>query len=318
MKKEEIRLILNKYGASKEAFFFAISYDLSTYYIKTLDTLPKEIKYSMNNEPSINTSTKEAIVKTPISFNKYKQKFDILQEHIKNGDTYLANLTFKTKIQTKSNLNEIYEKAQAKHKIKFFDKFVCFSPESFCDIKENQIYTFPIKGTIDASINNARNILLNNIKEKAEHTMVVDLLRNDLSIIASNVSVEHFRYIDVINAGDKTLLHTSSQISGELTKNWNEKIGDILTSILPAGSVTGCPKKSTITILKKLENYNRSFYTGIFGVYDNDSLSSAVMIRFIEEDKNKELVFKSGGGITCDSNALNEYQELIDKIYLSF
>ena len=318
MKKEEIRLILNQYGASKKAFFFVISYDLSKYYIKTLDTLPQDIKYSMNNEPLLQSSKKENIIKYPISFQKYKQKFDVLQEYIKNGDSYLANLTFQTKIKTKQNLNEIYKKAQAKHKIKFFDKFVCFSPESFCEIKENKIYTFPIKGTIDASVNNAKNILLDNIKEKAEHTMVVDLLRNDLSIIASNVSVDDFRYTDIINAGDKKLLHTSSQISGHLTENWNEKIGDILTSILPAGSVTGCPKKSTINILKKIEDYNRYFYTGIFGVYENNTLNSAVMIRFIEQDKNKELVFKSGGGITCDSNALIEYQELIDKIYLSF
>ena len=318
MKKEEIRLILNQYGASQKAFFFAISYDFSKFYINTLDTLPKEIKYSMNNTSSIESLNKEDIIKYPISFEEYKERFDILQEYIKNGDTYLANLTFQTKIKTKFNLNDIYEKAQAKHKLKFFDKFVCFSPETFCEIKENKIYTFPIKGTIDASVANAENILLDNIKEKAEHTMVVDLLRNDLSIIASNVSVEHFRYTDIINAGDKKLLHTCSKISGNLTKNWNEKIGDILTSILPAGSVTGCPKKSTINILKELENYNRDFYTGIFGVYENDSLNSAVMIRFIEENKNKEVVFKSGGGITCDSDSFIEYQELLDKIYLAF
>ena len=98
----------------------------------------------------------------------------------------------------------------------------------------------------------------------------------------------------------------------------NEKIGDILTSILPAGSITGTPKKKTVEILKKIENYDRGFYTGIFGVFDGINLDSSVMIRFIQQEQNGELFYKSGGGITCDSNVNLEYQELIDKIYLPF
>ncbi len=146
--------------------------------------------------------------------------------------------------------------------------------------------------------------------------MVVDLLRNDLGIVAKKVKVDKFRYIDKINAGDKELLQVSSKISGHLEKNWNEKIGDIITSLLPAGSITGTPKKKTVEILNKIEKYDRGFYTGIFGVYDGKSLDSAVMIRFIEKNLNGELVYKSGGGITCDSSSKNEYQELLDKIYI--
>jgi para-aminobenzoate synthetase component I len=175
-----------------------------------------------------------------------------------------------------------------------------------------------MKGTIDASIVNAQARILGDIKEMAEHTMVVDLLRNDLGIVGSKVRVEKFRYVEKINAGNKKLFQVSSKISANLQNNWHENIGDILTSLLPAGSITGTPKKKTIEILNKVEEYDRGFYTGIFGVFDGVNLDSSVMIRFIEKDKNAELFYKSGGGITCDSNVELEYQELLDKIYLPF
>jgi para-aminobenzoate synthetase component 1 len=152
----------------------------------------------------------------------------------------------------------------------------------------------------------------------AEHTMVVDLLRNDLSINASHVRVDDFRFVDTINAGDKKLLQVSSKISGNLSENWNEKLGDILTSMLPAGSITGTPKKKTIEIINDIEGYNRGYYTGICGIYDGKKLDSYVLIRFIEEDKNGNKFYKSGGGITCDSDANKEYQEMLDKVYLPF
>ena len=137
-----------------------------------------------------------------------------------------------------------------------------------------------------------------------------------MGIVSSKVRVNKFRFCEKINAGDKKLLQVSSKISAHLEENWNERIGDILTSILPAGSITGTPKKSTVEILDNIEKYERGFYTGIFGVYDGVNLDSSVMIRFIEKNQNGETFYKSGGGITCDSNASLEYQELIDKIYL--
>ena len=90
-----------------------------------------------------------------------------------------------------------------------------------------------------------------------------------------------------------------------------------MNNLTPAGSVTGTPKKSTVDIINNIENYDRGFYTGVFGIFDGKDLRSGVMIRFIEEE-NDALVYKSGGGITLDSNAKSEYEELIDKIYLPF
>jgi para-aminobenzoate synthetase component 1 len=324
LSKDLIKEKLNKFGSSKEPFLFVLSYDLSKFYIQKLSLLPNSIKFELNKKENSNNSIKSnqtKIEKFPMLFCEYKKKFDLLQEEIKNGNTYLCNLTAKSEIKTSITLDEIYEKVEAKFKLRFKnqeDNFVCFSPERFVEIKENKIFTYPMKGTIDASIPNAQSIILSDKKELAEHTMVVDLLRNDLGIIASNVKVNKFRYIEEINAGDKKLLQVSSTISANLQQNWNEKIGNILTSLLPAGSITGTPKKKTVEILEKLEDYNRDFYTGIFGVFDGENLDSSVMIRFIEENEKGDKFYKSGGGITCDSNILNEYQELIDKIYLPF
>ncbi len=314
----KLRNILNKYGSLREPFLFIISYDLSKFYVKPIKELPLNIKYEINEKVSSKFTKKQKIKKHPISYKEYKKRFDFIQENIKAGNSYLLNLTTTTQIQTEYSLDEIYEKAKAKFKLKFFDNFVCFSPEKFIEIKKNKIYTYPMKGTIDASIPNAQAKILGDVKEMAEHTMVVDLLRNDLGIVSKNVRVNKFRYIDKINAGDKRLLQVSSKISGYLDKNWHENIGTILTSLLPAGSITGAPKKRTVKILDSIEGYNRDFYTGVFGVYDGESLNSCVMIRFIEKNKNGKIYYKSGGGITCDSNATLEYQELIDKIYLPF
>jgi para-aminobenzoate synthetase component 1 len=311
---------LNKLGSIKEPFLFVISYDLKDFYVEKLSELPKDIRYKLNSKHTSKIKHKTKLSKEPISFSIYKEKFDFLQEQIKMGNTYLLNLTAKTKVKTDYSLDEIYESVHSKFKLRFKkndSNFVCFSPERFIEIKKNKIYTHPMKGTIDSSIPNAQAKILGDIKEMAEHTMVVDLLRNDLSIVASKVRVDKFRYIDKINAGDKKLLQVSSKISGHLEEDWHKKIGTILTSLLPAGSITGTPKKKTIELLEETEDYDRDFYTGVFGVYDGKSLDSSVMIRFIEEEDD-ELYYKSGGGITCDSKVELEYEELQDKIYLPF
>ena len=321
MSKELIKEKLNKFGSDKEQFLFILSYDLSKFYIQKLSTLPKNMKFQIDSQVNVELKRKIVLEKFPITFDEYKKKFDFLQEEIKKGNSYLCNLTAKTKIKTSFGLDEIYENVHAKFKLRFQNKndnFVCFSPERFIEIKDNKIFTYPMKGTIDNSIPNAQDLILNDKKEMAEHTMVVDLLRNDLGIVGSKVRVDMFRYVEKINAGNKKLFQVSSKISANLQNNWHENIGDILTSLLPAGSITGTPKKKTIEILNKVEDYDRGFYTGIFGFFDGENLDSSVMIRFIEIDKKGELFYKSGGGITCDSNVELEYQELLDKIYLPF
>ena len=277
-----------------------------------LDKLPYNIKFSIN-KPRIAVKKIDLKIKKPNYFD-YKKKFNQVILNIKKGNTYLLNLTTQTKILNKINLKEIYHNSNAKYKLFYKDKFVSFSPESFIKIIDDKIYTYPMKGTIKATLNSKKK-LLNNKKELAEHTMIVDLLRNDLNIISKNVKVTKFRYIDKIKTSKNFIYQTSSEIVGELDKSWRENFLDMLLSILPAGSISGTPKKSTINIINQIEGYNRDYFSGIWGVYDGKNFDSAVIIRYIQKDKNG-FYYKSGGGITIDSIAKKEYNELIEKIYI--
>jgi len=309
---------MNSLGRDRVPFLFIISYDKSQIFIQKLHELDSDIYYKLNQKRNYK---KEPIDKTfflkksPISFDRYKEAIYKVKEHIKAGDTYLLNLTFQTPIDTDLSMLEIFKYSQANYKLYFKDTFVCFSPERFIKIESNTISTYPMKGTIDANIDNAKEKILQDTKEMAEHTMIVDLMRNDLGIVANSVRVEKFRYIDKIKAGEKELYQVSSHIEAKVDKLWHQHIGDILDSITPAGSITGTPKRKTIEIIESIEDYDRDFYTGIFGIYDGNSLDSSVMIRFIDKQQNS-LYYKSGGGITLDSSTQSEYQELIDKIYL--
>ena len=306
---------LNFYGEKKEPFFFIINYDKSEYEVIPLNQLPKNIKYNITeNKKTLNHN--QILEKNHMNFDEYNNKFIQLKNEIINGNTYLANLTSKTDIKTSLSLDNIYEIANAKFKLNYRDKFVCFSPERFCEIKKNKIYTYPMKGTINAKIKNAKQIILEDKKELAEHTMIVDLLRNDLSIVSKKVKVEKFRYCENIQAGDKELIQVSSKISGELENHWEKRIGNIICSLLPAGSITGTPKRKTIQILKEIENYDRGYFTGVFGIYNGTTLDSSVIIRYIEKNSNNSLIYKSGGGITSDSDVYKEYQEMCDKVYI--
>ena len=172
-----------------------------------------------------------------------------------------------------------------------------------------------MKGTIDASIPSAAQLLMNDPKEAAEHATIVDLIRNDLSMVANQVSVSRYRYIDTLQTNQGAILQTSSEIQGILPENYPEHLGEIIFRLLPAGSITGAPKKKTMQIIREAETYDRGFYTGIMGYSDGINLDSAVMIRFVEQEGEK-MYFKSGGGITCQSDAESEYNEMKQKIYV--
>ena len=305
---------LNKYGTQRKPIFFAIDFESKKYFLEDEKTFFKLENFQNYKIKSFTSSfqIKEEIF---VDFNTYKKSLQKVKDEIKKGNTYLLNLTFETKLIGSINLEEIFYNSNAPFKLYIKDKFVCFSPERFVKIKNNQISTYPMKGTIDANIKSAKEKILANAKEMSEHVMAVDLLRNDLGMVAKNINVEKFRYIDKINAGEKELLQVSSKITGDLNENWQNSLGNIISYMLPAGSITGTPKNKTVSIIKKIENYNRGFFTGIFGYFDGENFDSAVMIRFIEK-QGKKYVFKSGGGITCDSNEVLEYQEMKDKVYV--
>lgn len=306
---------LNKFGKQRVPFLFFCDFEAKRVEAFPLESLESEdIEYEINQTYTYKNHT-HFLNPLPTSFVSYKKKFDKIIEKIKAGETYILNLTQATAIAPTKTLHEMFHLANASYKLRFKDKFLCFSPEQFVQIQENHIHTFPMKGTINANVANASKKILANQKELAEHIMVVDLLRNDLSIVAKEVKVEQFRYITEIAAGEKKLLQVSSHISGNIGEHWHENIGTILKKLLPAGSISGAPKKSTLSIINDVEAYERGFFTGVFGVYDGEKFDSGVMIRYIEKT-DKGFVYKSGGGITLDSDAHSEYQELLDKIYL--
>jgi para-aminobenzoate synthetase component 1 len=311
---------MNSYGKDEIPFLFIIDFEMKSPLIFKLDNIDqKELLFNINGFKNYNHNSelhKDIIFnKRPISFDDYRIAFVKVMENINAGNTYLLNLTFPTHIATNLTLKEIFLHSTARYKLLYQDKFVVFSPEIFLQIDNNKISSNPMKGTIDAGIPNAKDKILADEKELAEHNTIVDLIRNDLNMVADNVHVEKFRYSEKIKTNIKDLLQVSSKIIGNLDDLYKSRIGDIIFELLPAGSVSGAPKKKTLEIINEVENYNRGFYTGIFGYFDGKYLDSGVMIRFIEQT-DEGLIFKSGGGITSMSNAEQEYQELIDKVYV--
>ncbi len=316
--KEEISKQMNALGKEGKAFVFLIDFDgnnAELFSAKENDKLLWQTPEHSNFSP---VEEKVQLTKwemNPISFENYKKGFRLVQNHIHNGDTYLLNFTQPTNISTNLNLNQIFNSCSARYKILLKDKFVCFSPEKFVRINDGQIASFPMKGTMDASIENSEELILTDSKELAEHNTIVDLIRNDLSLVATNVEVEKFRYLERIKTNNRDLWQVSSKITGTLPNNYCENIGDIIFTMLPAGSICGAPKKKTVEIIKAAENYDRGYYTGVFGYFDGRNLDSCVLIRYIE-NQNGQLVYKSGGGITFMSDAKKEYEELLKKVYL--
>ena len=297
----------------------------------------------------------------PPFYEDYERSFNIVKSNIMAGNSYLTNLTCRVPVSCNLSVEEIFHRAKGKYKLLLRRKktqaedkdylkeepqnkahlkeenieenltpFVCFSPETFVRIKGGRIYSYPMKGTLDASLPNAEKLLMEDQKEAAEHATIVDLIRNDLSRVAEDVRVDKYRYIDVLHTNKGNILQTSSEISGRLPEDYPHHLGEILDAQLPAGSITGAPKDKTMQIIQEAEGYDRGFYTGIMGIYDQGELNSAVMIRFIEEEEVfpsktenrmnyeaiRKLYFKAGGGITSKSDCRKEYEEVIQKIYL--
>jgi para-aminobenzoate synthetase component I len=311
---------MNEMGSAGEPFFFIFDFEMRIPEVIPLSSLNRnEVMYDFEgytNAPVSRDFNKELYFwKSPVSFSEYSSAFSRVMLNLIQGNSYLVNLTFSTRIETNLGLYEIFKFSKAKYKLWFKDKFVCFSPETFVKISEGKIFSFPMKGTIDASLPDAESLILQNKKETAEHNTIVDLIRNDLSMVSSEVKVELFRYIDRIKTAQGDLLQVSSRISGKLPGHYESGIGSTIGKLLPAGSVTGAPKEKTVEIINSVENFRRGYYTGIAGIFTGKELISCVLIRFIEQT-DYGMFYKSGGGITIHSKAEEEYDELIRKVYV--
>ena len=301
-------------------FVFFTSYNQEKTFLTTLEMMDQSLlRVSFPGLPEVESRHIGAgrfdFRKYPISFRKFSSAYELVVRNIREGNSFLTNLTFETPIETSMSIQNIYWNSQAKYKLLFQDEFVVFSPETFVKISDGKIFSHPMKGTIEASLPNAEEVILTNGKEQAEHATIVDLIRNDLSRYAKKVTVSKYRYIEQLNTNQKSLLQVSSEIMGTLPGNYEKILGDIIFSMLPAGSICGAPKPQTLKIIHEAEEHCRNFYTGICGYFDGKDFDSFVMIRYIEQRDDK-MYFKSGGGITSRSDPRTEYQEMIDKVYV--
>lgn len=329
---------LDRLSQQKVPFFFIIDFLMDNVLIYTKKDLNQR-KILIDFPDFKNTENKVFEKKEihwkafPQSKEDYKKGFQIVQEHLRRGDSYLVNYTCETPIETNLSLEEIFYLSKAKYKVLVPDQFTFFSPETFVEIRNQEIFTHPMKGTIDAAKPNAVEELKNSVKEKAEHYTVVDLLRNDLSMVADGVKLDEFQRIDFLKTRNKNLYAMSSEISGKVKPQFQNKIGSLMKTLLPAGSILGAPKTKTLEVILEAETHKRDFYTGISGYFDGENMDSCVMIRFVENKnfveisgeksaenlskvKSQKLSFKSGGGITHLSKLADEYQEMKNKIYV--
>lgn len=310
---------VSAFAASGQPFFFLVDFEMKKpVLVKLADAAGEGIFYSFHGKGNTNLSGSNhppTLQSIPPDEAMFRTRFETVQSAIRNGDSYLLNLTFRTTIQTTQSLAEIFSIASAPYKLLFKNEFVVFSPEPFVRISNNTISTFPMKGTIDALVDRAAERLLSNEKETWEHNTIVDLMRNDLAMVAKDIRISKYRYIEKIKSHRGELLQTSSEITGTLDKNWRRQLGNNLISLLPAGSISGAPKQKTVEIITQTEAGPRGYYTGVFGIFDGHQLDSAVAIRFIEQDDNR-MYYRSGAGITANSELAAEYKETLQKIYV--
>ena len=255
----------------------------------------------------------------------YLQAINDIKNHIANGDFFLANLTRKfygnftkelNQLQNFQLFKELTQLSPASYSsfINYKQKYIISSsPELFLQAENNIIYSRPIKGTIRRGNNHQEDIankkyLKNSSKERAENLMIVDLMRNDFAQFCQPLSVKVAKLFTVDSY--KMIHHLSSQIEGVIDKN--RGVFTALKSCFPAGSMTGAPKIKVIATLKNYENIERGIYSGAIGMVAKDKLNLAVVIRTLITH-GPQFEFQVGGGITFDSNAAMELQEIYIK-----
>ena len=271
----------------------------------------KEINYT--NEKKQKTYTKFQI---NLSLNNYTKIFEKFKKKIKSGDTYQIKICTKYKNKSIIDPLDLFSKlcktnlAPESFFIKDNDySIISCSPENLIDRKGDFISTKPIAGTLkkNKKLNKSKALkyFRKNIKETKEHNMIVDMERNDLSRICvpGTVKIKKEKKIEEY----KDLFHYVTLIAGRLRKNI--KIIDIIKSMMPGGSVIGCPKISTLNLLNNQERENRNIYTGSFGfIKFNGDMRFNIIIRSLLYYKSISEI-SVASGVVVDSKAKNEFNE---------
>ncbi|MBK6590484.1 MAG: aminodeoxychorismate synthase component I [Acidobacteria bacterium] len=251
-----------------------------------------------------------------------------IKERIRSGDTYQTNLTQQLTIELPPDRTPatIFSRLRRGHPAPFAafirrddSTVISASPERFFSIRGNRITTSPIKGTrkrgeTEAEDQALKRDLLSSEKDRAENTMIVDLLRNDLGRVCEYGSVEVEKLCELEE--HPSLFHLVSTVGGDLRPE--TKTSDILRAVFPCGSITGAPKISTMKMIAELEPSKRGLSMGAIGYSIPDGfelepamdLSVAIRTMVI---RDQTATFNVGGGIVIDSDPESEYEETLTK-----
>lgn len=288
-----------------------LRYDLSKPCDKPLmyfEAFEKEDKYI----PSKPSNPIGIITKPKITKEEYFKSVKYIKEQILNGITYEVNYTYPSSVKTNADDFELYEFLLQKQKTPYnafiqneYETILSFSPELFFKLNDNKILTKPMKGTAPRK-EGMEEFLYNDIKNRAENIMIVDLLRNDLGRIAKTGSVKVEKLFEIEE--HPTVYQMTSEISAEV----NCSLYDIFQAIYPCGSITGAPKLSTMRVINEVEPYSREIYCGAIGYIYGNEAEFSVPIRILHRNEN-ELNYHVGGAIVWDSTPEDEWEETLTK-----
>lgn len=271
----------------------------------------------------------DKIARSNFSRESYCSAVELIKERIRRGDTYQVNLTQKIEFDLESSLSsaEIFLRLRQDNPSQFAayidrgeSQVVSTSPESFFRTSRGRIEASPIKGTRPRGGNRREDMafrqdLAQSAKDRAENTMIVDLLRNDLGRVCryGSVRVEGLCEIEA----HPTLFHLVSRVSGELEKGI--VFADLLKALFPCGSITGAPKIRTMEIIDDIEQLPRGLSMGAIGYFIPESgfdmesgFDLSVAIRTMVA-RGRRAEFNVGGGVVIDSDGEAEYKESLLK-----
>ncbi|MCW3472011.1 aminodeoxychorismate synthase component I [Rhodococcus pyridinivorans] len=257
---------------------------------------------------------------------EHERRVNVVRDHIARGETYQCNLTTRMNASISGDLSQFYADlahAQGGAYNTYLDcgrfAIVSASPELFFEVADRRLRMKPMKGTARRGRNpledrNQIARLRTSEKERAENIMIVDLIRNDMSRLSENGSVTVTSLCEVEH------FETVHQLTSEVSSELRPDIGllELFEALFPCGSVTGAPKRRTMSLIHELEEQPRGIYCGAVGVVAPPDtpvhVRFNVAIRTAVIDRNTAtVVYGSGGGITWDSVAAQEYAELQDK-----
>lgn len=280
-----------------------------------------EIKKDLSEVPPLKRYGEVGEVCSNISENDYIEKVERIKDLLRAGETYQVNFSQRFKADCSISGWEIYKKLWKVNPAPFacymdFSDYqiISSSPELLYRKRGDKIETWPIKGTVkrggsDKEDESLVGKLIASEKDEAELSMIVDLERNDLGKICEIGSVEVDSHREIQKCSH--VIHTYSRIHGRLARN--SSIYDCLKAVFPSGSITGCPKKRTMEIIDRFEDFKRGVYTGSAGFFSfSGDIDLNILIRTILL-KQGAAYFNSGGGIVIDSDPKKEYKESLMK-----